>query len=123
MSLPYHEYVDDNEAQAAELSIIESLNDDGLFEDADFSGAGSIYKDPSRPPLGFFPIEVIDWSRINQLEVRGMNAPVTVASEVGDIKQGALNNAYFLSALALLSTNRDLLDALIVSDDNRCVPM
>ena len=117
MSLPYHEYVDNNEAQAAELSIIESLND------ADFSGAGSIYKDPSRPPLGFFPIEVIDWSRINQLEVRGMNAPVTVASEVGDIKQGALNNAYFLSALALLSTNRDLLDALIVSDDNRCVPM
>ena len=120
MSEPYKEYSDDNEAQAAEAAIIEGLGDDGLWEDPHFKADGaSIYKDSSRPPLGFFPVEVIDWSRINQLEVRGMSAPVTVSDVVGCVVPGALNDCYFLSALALLSTKRELLEAVIVSDDNR----
>ena len=118
----YFLYADDAEAQQKELEIIESLAEDGLFVDLAFPVDGSsLYKDALRPPLGYLPADVVEWSRVNQLEVRGMNAPVTFGSGefVGQVKQGALNDCYLLSALATISTKQDLCRALIVSDDQR----
>lgn len=56
---------------------------------------------------------------MNQLEVRNMNAPVTFGENPSQIKQGALNDCYFLSALASISTKPEVCRALIVSDDQR----
>ncbi|GMH55212.1 hypothetical protein TrST_g2872 [Triparma strigata] len=120
MAERYFMYSDDNEAQQKELAIVESLAEDGLFEDLAFPAAsGSLYKDGLRPPLGYLPADVVEWSRINQLEIRNMNTPVTFGNDISQIQQGALNDCYFLSSLAMISTKPDLCRALIVSDDQR----
>ena len=122
-AMRYFAYSDDAEAKQKEADIVESLAEDGLFEDADFqASASSLYKDGNRPPLGYLPSEVVDWSRINQLEVRGMMSPCTFGDDIGQLRQGSMSDCYFLSALAMLSTNKpELLKSLIVSDDNRYV--
>lgn len=120
MAERYFMYSDDNEAQQKELAIVESLAEDGLFEDLAFpADAGSLYKDGLRPPLGYLPADVVEWSRINQLEIRDMNTPVTFGNDISQIQQGALNDCYLLSSLAIISTSENLCRALIVSDDQR----
>ena len=120
-------YDDDAAARTREGEIVASLADDGLFNDDAFPAAGaSLYRDGFRAPRGHLPAEIIDWNRINQLEIRNLKEPVTFGEDMlnnngggTSIRQGALGNCYFLSALAQVSTKPELAKGLIVSDANR----
>ena len=120
-------YDDDKAACLKELAIIESLPaEDSLFTDPDFPADGSsLYKDCFRPPNGFMPSDVLDWNRINQLEVRGQGRPVTFTDKPEgensgcEIVQGALGNCWLLNALLTISTRPAVAAAIIVSDSQR----
>ena len=121
MSGRYHEYADDAEACAKESEFVDALDDDGLYCDESFGATGSsLYKDPFRPPKGMFPPEVVEWNRINQLEIRGVDNPSTFTGDmdmVSQVKQGALSNCWLVSAFAMLTSEQS--KAVIVSDSLR----
>ena len=121
MSVNYHEYADDAEAVSKESELVTALDDDGLFCDDSFGATGtSLYKDPFRPPRGMFPPEVIEWNRINQLEIRGVDNPSTFTGDmdmVNQVTQGALGNCWLISALTMLKSEQA--KAVIVSDSLR----
>ena len=117
----FHSYSDDAEASSKEAELVSALDSDGLFCDEQFDATGtSLYKDPFRPPSNMFPPEVVEWNRINQYEIAGVDNPSTFTGEidhVNQVKQGAVTNCWFISAVAMLSVDQS--KALIVSDSLR----
>ncbi len=85
MSAPkrYFAYDDDAAARTRESDIVSSLAADGLFSDDAFPPTGaSLYRDGFRAPRGHLPADVIDWNRVNQLEIRGLKEPVTFGEDM-----------------------------------------
>ena len=121
MATRYHEYADDAEAISKEAEFVSSLDDDGLFCDENFDATGtSLYRDPFRPPKGMFPPEIVEWNRINQLEIRGVDNPSTFTGNAEmnkQVKQGALTNCWLVSAMAMLTN--DQAKTIMVSDSLR----
>lgn len=96
--------------------------DTDAWEDENFDAVGSsLYRDDTRPPRGCVPPSVVEWLRINQGEIEGMDAPETIrdGAAAGDVLQGRIGDCWFISAMSLLATDQRALKDVLVSDANR----
>ncbi len=68
--------------------------------------------DWSRPPSGTMPANMVEWLRPSEF----LESPVLFAAgdAVGSVTQGAIGNGWFLSAVAILSSQPALLKQLFV---------
>ena len=90
------------------------LAEDEVFVDKDFTpSAASLYTDIERPPSGLMPYSAIEWLRPEQF---CPNEPVlfTDGALKNGIEPGSIANKWFLSALAMVSSNMNLIQNLFV---------
>ena len=81
------------------------IADDTLWQDPNFPANGSsLYRDPAKPPPGCPPARVVRWLRPSEFCPGGTRLFVG-GKAGGDVKRGALADAWFLNALALVTGN------------------
>jgi calpain-12 len=118
----YYDYDDDDVALQRETEIAQTWQEafvGRVYEDPYFPADGrSLYFDPLYPPKGALPPDSLNWCRIVNSEIAGLDAPVTIAYDVRTvlISQGALGDNHFISALRVLACEPKNIKRLIVSD-------
>eukprot|EP00937_MAST-01D_sp_MAST-1D-sp2_P007316 g7316.t1 len=111
------DFADDKAALEAEDRLVEGFDGGEQWEDPDFVPGGlALYHDPSSPPCGQAPADLVEWNRLNLGEVAGCVHAHTFVGEPGSnkISRGALRDGWAVSAMAVLSPA--MLRAIFVSD-------
>ena len=114
----YHDYASDDQARIEERKLVGGLEGDALYVDATFPASGSsLYYNEHQPPKYGIPAELVEWNRIGGREIEGCVEPVFVSEAPGGggVKQGALRDRWFLSALGMVGSKPELLSQILVS--------